>query len=86
MKKLAAPLLLSLSLVLLSGCARYYVMKLSNGTRITSIGKPKLKGSHYEYKDASGRPQRISEGRVSEVEPASMAKREKSRFIPAPGQ
>ena len=84
MKKLAAPVLLSL--VLLCGCAQYYVIKLSNGTRVTAIGKPKLKGSHYEYKDASGHMQRISDSRVTEIEPASMAKREKSPFISPPGQ
>jgi hypothetical protein len=84
MKKLAVPVLLSL--VLLCGCARYYVMKLSNGTRVTAVGKPKLKGAHYEYKDFSGKAQRIPEGRVTEIEPASMARREKSPFIAPPGQ
>jgi hypothetical protein len=84
MKKLAVPVLLSL--VLLCGCAQYYVIKLSNGTQITAVGKPKLKGSHYEYKNISGQKQSISEGRVTEIEPNSMAKREKSHFIPPPGQ
>ncbi len=84
MKKLAVPVLLSL--VLLCGCARYYVIKLNNGTRVTAVGKPKLKGAHYEYKDISGKAQRVPEGRVSEIEPASMAKKEKSPFIPAPGR
>ncbi|MGA2658888.1 MAG: YgdI/YgdR family lipoprotein [Verrucomicrobiota bacterium] len=84
MKKLAVPLLLSL--VLLCGCARYYVVKLSNGTRVTAVGKPKLKGAHYEYKDASGKVQRVPEGRVTEIEPASMARKEESQFISTPGK
>jgi hypothetical protein len=84
MKKLAAPVLLSM--VLLCGCARYYVIKLSNGTQVTAVGKPKLKGSHYEYKDISGKQQKVPEGRVTEIEPNSMAKREKSPFISTPGK
>ena len=84
MKKLAVPVLLSL--VLLCGCARYYVIKLSNGTRITAIGKPKLKGNHYEYKDVTGKMRTVSDGRVTEIEPNSMAKREKSFFTSPPGQ
>jgi hypothetical protein len=84
MKKLAVPVLLSL--VLLCGCARYYVIKLSNGTRVTAVGKPKLKGAHYEYKDYSGNMQRLPEGRVTEIEPASMAKREESPFISPPAK
>jgi hypothetical protein len=79
MKKLAVPVLLSL--VLLCGCARYYVIKLTSGARITAVGKPKLKGAHFEYKDYNGKMQQIPEGRVAEIEPASMAKREKSPFI-----
>jgi hypothetical protein len=79
MKKLVAPLLLSL--VLLSGCARYYVVRMTNGTKITAIGKPKLKGAHWEFTDYSRRKRQIPEGRVAEIEPASMAKREDSMFV-----
>jgi hypothetical protein len=84
MKRLAAPVLLSL--VLLCGCARYYVVRFSNGTHVTAVGKPKLKGAHYEYKDASGKVHRVPEGRVTEIEPASMARREESPFISAPAK
>jgi hypothetical protein len=84
MKKLAAPLLLCL--VLLCGCARYYVIKFNNGTQVTAVGKPKLKGRDYVFKDYSGQVRRVSEGRVLEIEPASMARKEKSIFIPSPGQ
>ncbi len=79
MTKLVVPFLLSL--VLLSGCARYYVIKMTNGTKITTIGKPKLKGAHYEFTDYSRKKRQIPEGRVSEIEPASMAKREESVFL-----
>jgi len=84
MKRLMVPILLSL--VLLCGCAQHYVMKLSNGGRITTSGKPKLKGNDYVYTDIKGRPQRVSQGSVVEIEPASMAKKEKSPFILAPSR
>jgi Bacterial protein of unknown function (DUF903) len=76
-------LLLLISLAVLTGCARQYVMKLSNGTRITTASKPKLKHGYYTYKDAAGNEARpIPQGRVLEIEPASMAAEEKNRFAP----
>lgn len=75
--------LLLLICLALTGCARQYVMKLSNGTRITTASKPKLKHGYYTYKDAAGNEARpIPQGRVLEIEPASMAAEEKNRFAP----
>ena len=80
MKKLS--LVLLASLLGLCGCAHQYVMKLSNGGQITTPGKPKLKGSSYEFKDAKGEVHYISAGRVTEVEPASMAQEEEQALKP----
>jgi hypothetical protein len=67
-------------LVVLCGCSRVYVMKLSSGQTITTAGKPKLKGSRYFFKDAGGKPNWVPQSRVLEIEPASMAKEEKPAF------
>ncbi len=67
---------LLLNLLLLCGCAHQYVMKLSNGQVISTPSKPKLKGPNYHYKDALGRENMIPAGRVTEIEPASMAAEE----------
>jgi hypothetical protein len=75
-------LLLLLCLAALTGCARQYVMKLSNGTRVTTASKPKLKQGYYTFKDAAGNQNKISQNRVLEIEPASMAEEEKKRFSP----
>lgn len=82
-KKLIAALSLMVSLTMLPGCARHYVIKMSNGVQITTASKPKLKGSSYYFKDASGREQSVPQGRVQEIFPASRAKEEKSFFRPA---
>jgi hypothetical protein len=75
-------LCLVICLAALTGCARQYVMKLSNGTRVTTASKPKLKNGYYTFKDAAGNPNKISQNRVLEIEPASMAEEEKTRFSP----
>jgi hypothetical protein len=80
MKKLVLALLVGM--LALTGCARHYVMKLSNGTRVTTASKPKFKDGAYYYKNALGQEQTVPAGRVSEIEPASMAEKEKSPFIP----
>jgi len=69
---------------LLAGCARQYVMTLTNGTQIGTKGKPRLKGNYYEFKDALGRESRIGAGRVVEVAPASMVKQSSTTFNPTP--
>ena len=75
-------LLLSLSLLALTGCARHYVMKLSNGARVITASKPRLKDGFYYYKDGAGRRSYESQSRVLEIEPVTMARREKSPFTP----
>ena len=56
-----------------SGCTHEYVMKMSNGTRITSANRPQLDKNtgQYVYKDARGGKHYISQARVLEIEPAS---------------
>ncbi len=65
------------------GCAQHYVMKLSNGYEITTASKPKLKGASYHFKDAKGQENMISQGRVMQIEPASIAHAEQKPFKPA---
>ncbi len=69
--------------LLLCGCARHYVMKLSNGMQITTASKPKLKGGDYYFKDATGKVNKVPQSRVMVIEPASMAKGEQQRFKPS---
>lgn len=85
LRLLLLPLLLALPLV--SGCARTYVISLTNGSRIVCAGKPKLEGGHYVYKDVRGEKYTVLAGRVREIAPASMAESEfrtggSSGFLP----
>ena len=68
-----------LSVLLLSGCARRYTIRLENGLAITAFGKPQRKDGAYVYKDASGRQATVPAISVREIAPASMSK---SPFIP----
>jgi hypothetical protein len=74
-------LFLFLLIISLSGCAHQYTMKLTNGVSITSVGKPKLRGSNYYYKGPRGEEQVIPQSRVLEIEPTSMAV-EENKFKP----
>jgi hypothetical protein len=67
---------LLLSLIVLTGCARHYVLRLNNGSEIVTASKPRLKEGNYYYKDAKGEQHVLAAGRVREMAPASMAKRE----------
>ena len=75
-------LFLFLALAALTGCARQYVIKKSNGVKIVTASKPKLKNGFYTFKDAAGNERRVSQNSVLEIEPASMAEDEKTRFTP----
>jgi len=63
-------------LMALTGCAHRYVMRLNNGAEITTANKPRLIDGSYCFKDARGQEHFVSEGRVREITPASMARRE----------
>jgi hypothetical protein len=79
-------LLLALVVVALCGCARHYVITLSNGSQLGTIGKPRLKGGFYVFKDALGRESYIGVGRVAEIAPASMVHQPATRFRPNGGK
>jgi len=74
MKK--ATLFLLLGLISLTGCARHYAMKLTNGGVITTATKPKLKDGVYFFRDARGEEHFVPVGRVREVAPISVVERE----------
>jgi hypothetical protein len=71
---------LSICAFLMTGCAHPYVLKMQNGTRITTSTKPKLEHGYYVFKDSQGRPMQVLPGRIREIEPASMAEEEKDQF------
>lgn len=71
-----AALALLLGLITLTGCAHQYVMRLHNGSEITTATKPRLKDGTYHFKDAKGEEQLVPAFAVRELAPASMAERE----------
>jgi len=75
MKKTALPLLIGV--LVLTGCAHHYVMRLNNGMELTTASKPKLSEGTYSFKDAKGEEQFVGAGRVLEIAPASVAAKEK---------
>ena len=73
--------------LLLAGCARHYTITLSNGNRISTLGKPKLQNGTYTFKDAKGQPGAVYAGRVKEVTPSNMtSSRVNSGFSASPTQ
>ncbi len=72
------------SLLLLCGCSTRYIITQSGGIKVTSYGKPKLKGNFYYYKDAKGQTKTIPRGRLLSYEPASDAAAEEKQFQAAP--
>jgi hypothetical protein len=81
MRNLILPLLVGL--LVLSGCASHYVIKLANGGELTTASKPRLKDGAYYFKDAKGQERAVSAGRVREIAPASIAAEENK---PKPAQ
>jgi hypothetical protein len=63
-------------LIVLTGCAHHYVLRLNSGSEILTASKPKLKDGVYEFKDARGEEHLVPVGRVREIAPASIAQRE----------
>jgi hypothetical protein len=74
MKTASLPLIIGL--VVLSGCASHYVIRLDNNSEITTATKPKLKDQVYYFKDIKGEQQSVPKFRVRELAPARMAARE----------
>ena len=74
MQKATLPLLIGL--IALTGCAHHYVMRLHNGSEITTATKPRLKDGAYHFKDAKGEEQVVPAFAVRELAPASVAERE----------
>lgn len=80
-------LLSLLGFVLLTGCARHYVVTLNNGTQVGAKDKPRLQDGAYHFKDANGQDASIAAGRVSQIEPASSAARnKKAGFLDSPSK
>ena len=69
-----------LAVLLLAGCSHRYVIITTNGNSIDTTTKPRLKNGFYVYKDALGRDQMVHSGRVSEIAPASMSRKQKDNF------
>jgi hypothetical protein len=72
------------SLVLASGCAHRYLMKLSDGNQIISISKPKLQGTNYHFRDQDGEECAIPKSRVTKIETGAVPAEEKHTSPPAP--
>jgi hypothetical protein len=75
-------IILMLGCLALCGCARHYVVKLSNGSEFDTRSKPKLVDGSYYFKDGLGRDSSIPASRVVEVAPASMAHEDEKTFTP----
>jgi hypothetical protein len=74
-------LMVLLAALSLCGCAQSYVIKMNNGVTLHTASKPKLQRGYYMYKDAKGGTNYVSQGRVVEIAPASMAAKD-PKFIP----
>jgi hypothetical protein len=74
MKRALWPILIIL--IALTGCAHQYVIRLTNGTQLTTPYKPRLKEGFYCFKDAKGGEHFVPSGRVREIAPASMVEQE----------
>jgi hypothetical protein len=75
--KIISPIFL-FALLVCGGCATHYDMRLTNGSIITSKGKPRVDSKQHLifFKDASGRTNVIPEFKVTEIAPHSTMKSE----------
>ena len=55
--------------IVLSGCASGYVIKLNNGSQITGVSKPRLKDNTYYFKDAKGQDGADQQGEDNSLAP-----------------
>lgn len=71
-----AALLLLLALLAVPGCARRYLITLSNGPAMIVRGRPRYDATNgcFVCTDAAGRLLVIPSGRVREIAPASMSR------------
>jgi hypothetical protein len=81
MIKLRLSILVGL-LLLLTGCARHYVIVKTNGDRVSVPSRPKYVDGYYYYKDESGQNTRIFASRVREIAPANMVSDPTAGFKP----
>jgi hypothetical protein len=65
--------LLLFALLLSAGCARHYVITLSNGTQLGTKGKPRLHNGIYVFNDPLGRESYVPATRVKEIARAGLA-------------
>ena len=72
------------SLVVLCGCVRHYLMKLSDGDQIISVSKPKLQGTNYNFMGTDGGGYAIPRSRVVKIKTIS-AEEPKER-LPSPAK
>ena len=76
--KPALALTLLVSLVVLSGCAHHYLMKLSNGDQTISVSKPKLQGTNYLFTGRDGVGHVIPRSRVVKIKTISAEEQEET--------
>jgi len=62
-----------LALMLTAGCSNRYIVTMSNGSRVSAAGKPKLVQGEFVFKDSAGKTVHVPQGSVREVAPASMS-------------
>ena len=75
-------LTLLVSLVVLCGCMRHYLMELSNGDRTISVSKPKLQGTNYNFRGSDGGEYVIPRSRVVKIKTISAEEPEKKPSSP----
>ena len=75
-------LTLLVSLVVLCGCVRHYLMKLSDGDQTISVSKPKLQETNYHFTGSDGGEYAIPRSRVVKIKTISAEEPEKRPSSP----